>query len=517
MKKKRVIELIRVSTEAQAADDRASIPAQRAVNRATAAQYGLEILPDPVEMADVSGASVLQAPEIQRLLLRLESKDLDGVVCREFSRLMRPERFADYVLLAAFQDNRKTLYLPDGPVDFSTRQGMLVGGIRALMAGHERSEMLERSFTAKEAMRRQGKSPNGVACLPYGVLYDRGKSQWSYDPEKAPRIREVFRRFLAGETNYNALSAPLGMTHGGAKYTLTNPIYAGWLVVDEKRDLSREGKRKGKDGRQAGRRTIPRSEEEVIRVRVIDPPLISEADFRRVQQLVLAKATARLRERIHIGEFVYNGFLRCSQCGARLHAYRNQFGRHYYICSNKKRKNEAGEMLCPGTHYMNRDRLENQLDVLISQKLRDRRVLRAIAGEQVRRFSARSTKQRVRQLEEQVSALQGRRERVIEAFLDGALKKEDRDRRLASIDQDIAKATAELGQQKPTPSFDPDSLAELFEPFRNWELLGREEKRRMLNALAPEFHAADYQVTELRLLGIPVDISVASRSSMPRC
>lgn len=495
MKKKKVIELIRVSTEAQAADDRASIPAQRAVNRATAAQYGLEILPDPVEMADVSGASVLQAPEIQRLLVRLESKDLDGVVCREFSRLMRPERFADYVLLAAFQDNRKTLYLPDGPVDFSTKQGMLVGGIRALMAGHERSEMLERSWTAKEAMRRQGRSPNGRRCLPYGVLYERATGKWRYDAEKAPRVREVFRRFLAGETNYTALSALLGMTHEGAKYILTNPIYSGWLVVDEKRDLSREGKRIGKDGRQAGRRTIPRSPEEVIKVRVIDPPLISEADFRRVQQLVAAKAKAKLRERRHLGEFVYNGFLRCSQCGARLHTYRNQFG-HYYICSNKKRK----EMRCP-THYQERDRLENLLDKLVSEKLRDRRVLRALAAEQVRRFKARSTKQRVRQLEEQVVALQGRRERVIEAFLDGALKKEDRDRRLVSIDRDLTKATADLAEQKPVPSFDPETLAALFEPFRDWQLLTREEKRRMLNAIAPEFHAADYRVTELRLLG----------------
>ena len=41
---KKVIELIRVSTEAQAATDRASIPAQRAVNRRTCVQYGLEIV-----------------------------------------------------------------------------------------------------------------------------------------------------------------------------------------------------------------------------------------------------------------------------------------------------------------------------------------------------------------------------------------------------------------------------------------------------------------------------------------
>jgi DNA invertase Pin-like site-specific DNA recombinase len=89
---KRVIELIRVSTEGQAAEDRASIPAQRAVNRRTAQQYGLEIVKS-IEMSDVSGTAVLLAPEMQQLLKAIESPDIDGVVAREFSRLMRPENF----------------------------------------------------------------------------------------------------------------------------------------------------------------------------------------------------------------------------------------------------------------------------------------------------------------------------------------------------------------------------------------------------------------------------------------
>src|SRR5437868_14837875 len=66
-KMKRVIELIRVSTEAQARDDRASIPAQRAANRRTAQAYSLEIV-RTIEYADVSGAAVLLAPEMQLLL-----------------------------------------------------------------------------------------------------------------------------------------------------------------------------------------------------------------------------------------------------------------------------------------------------------------------------------------------------------------------------------------------------------------------------------------------------------------
>src|ERR1035437_3305443 len=169
---KRAIELIRVSTAEQAGDDRASISAQRAVNRQTAARHGLEIV-RTVEISDVSGAAVLKSPEMQELLTAIQSPNIDGVVAREFSRLMRPENFGDYALLQAFAESNTILYLPDGPIDLSNKSGRLLGTIRAAMAGAERSEILERVWTAKEAKRRSGKNPQSAITLPYGVGYDR--------------------------------------------------------------------------------------------------------------------------------------------------------------------------------------------------------------------------------------------------------------------------------------------------------------------------------------------------------
>ena len=56
--KKKVIEILRVSTSVQAAEDRAGLPAQRTANRRTAEQYGLEIVRS-IEVIDVSGAAIL--------------------------------------------------------------------------------------------------------------------------------------------------------------------------------------------------------------------------------------------------------------------------------------------------------------------------------------------------------------------------------------------------------------------------------------------------------------------------
>ena len=92
---KQVISLIRVSTSEQAGEDRAGIPAQREANRRTARTYGLEIV-KTIEIVDVSGTSVLMSSEIQELVRLMESPDIHGVVTKEFSRLIRPEKFTGH-------------------------------------------------------------------------------------------------------------------------------------------------------------------------------------------------------------------------------------------------------------------------------------------------------------------------------------------------------------------------------------------------------------------------------------
>src|SRR3981189_3524837 len=107
---KNAIELIRVSTLEQAGDDRASIPAQKTTNQKTARTFGLKIVKSFV-ITDVSGTAVLRSPEMQEMLQMIESPDIHGVVAREFSRVMRPDNFSDYVLFQVFQDTGTLLYL----------------------------------------------------------------------------------------------------------------------------------------------------------------------------------------------------------------------------------------------------------------------------------------------------------------------------------------------------------------------------------------------------------------------
>lgn len=219
-----VIELIRVSTDQQAAGDRGGIPAQREANRRTARAYGLQIV-KTVEIVDVSGASVLASPEMKELIRLIESPDIKGVVAKEFSRLMRPEKFTDYALLQKFIDTNTLLYLPEGPIDLASKMGRLLGTIRAAVAGLERREIIERMQDAKEALRRAGKHPGGASSLPYGVGYSKEQG-WYFTPE-AEKVKEAFALYRSGHTGYDEIGRRLNIARTSVRFILENPIYTG--------------------------------------------------------------------------------------------------------------------------------------------------------------------------------------------------------------------------------------------------------------------------------------------------
>jgi DNA invertase Pin-like site-specific DNA recombinase len=290
---KNVIELIRVSTEQQASEDRAGIPAQRAINKRTVATYSLNVVRS-IAVVDVSGTAVLSSPEMQALLKLMESPDIHGVVTKEFCRLIRPEKFTDYALLQHFIDTNTLLYLPDGPIDLTSKTGRLLGTIRAAMAGMERSDIIERMQDAKESMRRAGKHPGGDASLPYRVSYST-KVGWHYTPDAA-KVRHAFSLFLAANLSFTEIALRLNIPRTNVRLILQNPIYTGWRVYDRKRDPSPSGYVPRPDGRQGYRRKIMHNPDEIIRVRVLDA-LVSEQDFSRAQRLIEMKREKHWRGR----------------------------------------------------------------------------------------------------------------------------------------------------------------------------------------------------------------------------
>lgn len=487
---KNVLQLIRVSTEAQAGSDRASLASQRTINQRTAQTYGLTIV-KTIEIVDVSGAAVLLSSEMQELLRLIADREIVGVVTREFSRLMRPENFSDYALLQAFAETGTLLYLPDGPIDFSSDTGRLIGAVRAWQAGTERTDMLKKTWAAKESKRRAGGFAQGRICLPHGVTFDGAK--WSYTPE-AEAVKIAFHLVLAGELNYYELSRQVGIPPFNLRVILRNPIYTGWRVIDKKRDPSIKAHQSKANGKQKDRPKIPRTPDEIIRYRAIEPGLITESEFARAQELMGLKRMRHWSNQPgYEHRFTYNGFLTCSSCG--LFVQTSWSRDDYYVCKGRRVVGEKCQ-----SKYMRRDVLDPELDSMFAAKFTDRDFLIEIAKKWASKQSSNDSATKHARLESQSAALRSKRQRVLDGYFEGLIDRTERDRRLAAIDSDLSAVTGLLMSEAPTP-VGLEALVSIFEVFADWDRLEREDKRRILPAVVPEIKVADYRVEGVFLAG----------------
>jgi DNA invertase Pin-like site-specific DNA recombinase len=493
-----VIELLRVSTESQAHEDRAGLPAQHATNVRTASQYGLQIV-EAVEIVE-SGADVARSPEMGRVLDSISAGRVRGIVLAEYSRLFRPDRWSDLAVLQTISDHGAQIYLPAGPIDLQSELGFVQATVNNLLVAMERRRIRERMLRGKEEHRRRGGYMAGGLKPPFGVSYSK-KEGWQYTAD-AEIVKDLFRRFVGGERNVAALKRELGFrSRNGVLSVLKNPIYTGWRVYDERRDQSPVGRYDGGE-----RRKVKRAPDEVIRVQVLEP-IVSEADFALVQEL-LSDTTARPRPGRHEDHFTYRGFLCCGAegCGRSVYTSRWQDKRYnrwqaYYLCQTRIRSRRHGRNPC-SSGYMNRDQLEGVLDRAVATRLTDAGLLVDAISAYTRSLEAgwRSAEPDQEAVRSKVDQLQSRRERILESYIDGHISREDRDRRLVPIAQEIA-AAERLLLAVPVPL--PDALsaeliAALITTFAEWQFLERRDKRSILAGLAPTFYVDRYTVAGVR-------------------
>ena len=498
----KVAEWIRVSDESQAAPEKFGIPAQRTVNATTCQRFGLEVV-KTFQVEDVSGKDIMLASETAELIALMQSGRIQGVVAREFSRLMRPDDFSDYVLLGVFQKCNVVLYLPEGPVNLNEKMGRLMASVQAAIAGFERSTIRERLFRGNEENRKAG--GRFASVLPKGVGYSK-EAGWFYTPE-SQRVKVAYQMILRGDL-LTEVGRFLGMSANGARYLLHNSIYMGWRVYDRECGEARPGR----NGRQPKSRPLQkRAPESVIRTEVIKEPLVSPEVWARVCRIIDAKSESTRRERPG-SRASYNGFVFCDACGRIMTPTRGSakgYGKGYYVCMNRYERKGCTQRYC------RIEDVEQRIDSLLSEQMTDPAFLRRL----IVQWEARSKNDRkasqIERLETDQKSLERKRVRTIDMYADGDITKAERTERLGTIAEQLGRINEELSRLRDSAQpTDVSQLLEMFKVFASFDTRPREDKRRLLSLYIPRMRIKDGHIVGLYRLLDGVETRDDSRSAM---
>ncbi len=526
-KVKDVVALLRVSTAEQAGDDRAGLGRQREVIKRTVTSRGLNCLREIV-LSDVSGTNVRNCPEVIGVLDEIRQGCIQGLVVADLDRLVRPANIEELALLQVFQDTGAIIYSGDQEIDLSSDSGYLMGGIQALLAGHELRLIKRRMQGAKEVKRREGKCPGSSITLPTGVSYDRTAEKYSYNADVS-KVVEAFRIIdEEGVRNLREIGRRVGVQSRTLANLLRNPIFTGYRVYLQKRGA----KYPSKNGRQSGRRKMPRAANEVIRVKVIETPAVAQDRFDRIQHVLNAVKHVWSVTRIKGGDVRLGvGIARCGVCGDLL------------FCSSGKRKNRVrkhGYYFCKKNYYLYRQKtggceqcnlrqadVDTAVEALVTKQLTDESVVSEILKVASGAFHATPLFGEVgvgKALEVKIAELRKRRARLLTGYEEAAIDLATYRQRSEQIDSEI-KVLEEGSSRKQTQHSRPvDRHAYLREIVLGATAFARAatavDKKTALTQLFSEIRISSEGITGFRLMpqfyaGVAQDGIPSGRGSSP--
>lgn len=279
----------------------------------------------------VSGDSIADRPEMQKLLAAVETGAFEGVLVMEVPRLARGNTKDQGVVAETFQYSGTKIVTPEkiyDPADEADEEYFEFG---LFMSRREYKAINRRLQRGRLASLAEGKYIAGTP--PYGYRKVKLPHQKGYTLEPAPEtadvVREIFQLYTLGDPQPDGRRKPLGsyaianllnargvLSPGGVQWSaaavrdvLKNPTYAGYIRWSYRPDTKRMV-----DGRVVISHPVNRDTE--LR-KGVHPPLITEETWTAARAMMTSRGHAPVPSRKAISNPLA-GLLYCSVCGRSL-------------------------------------------------------------------------------------------------------------------------------------------------------------------------------------------------------
>jgi site-specific DNA recombinase len=316
---------IRVSTEFQVNSDSPLHHEARAKEYASSKNWDIKQI---YRLDAISGKSVINHPETQRMLQDIRSGTISCLIVSKFARLVRKTREL-LEISDIFQQHHADLVSLDEPINISTSSGRLFLGIIASLAEWEREEISTRVSASVPIRCKLGKSVGGAA--PFG--YQWIDNNLAVNPQEAP-IRELIYKLYIEHKRKKTVAKLLNKaghtTRNGGKFSDT--------TIDRLiRDPTAKGIRRANYTKSTGdkKHWIMKPESEWVTIPVNS--IISEELWNEANRLLNNRCAKLSRKPGKKHPTLFAGIIQC-ECGNKMYRPSNN---HKYVCKKCRRKIEV--------------------------------------------------------------------------------------------------------------------------------------------------------------------------------